>query len=539
MRVALAQINPTVGAFEQNAAKIVQECHRALEKRCDLIVFPELSLFGYWAGDLLERESVVAEQLRVFKKLQKQIPKGVVAVFGLVTKNPKKLGRRFRNSAVVLERGQAPKFFSKELLPTYDVFDEYRHFEFGDISKNLIRLKGRNVLITICEDIWSWPDSKSGMTYPYNPIAKLKGKKIDLIVNLSASPFSLGKHVRRERVVKKTAQLLKAPLVYVNMTGAQDEIIFDGGSFAVDKKGRKLAEATRFEEDLNIVDFSLQKGGKRPGKHSPVELLRAALVLGIRDFVSKNGFERVHLGLSGGIDSALVACLAVDALGAGRVAGYALPGPHSSEESLELARQLAKNLNIEFQVLSINAMYQSVSSQFESVFGPISFGVIHENFQARLRGLVLMGISNLRNSLLLTTGNKSEYATGYCTLYGDMCGGLAPIADLVKGEVYELSRHYNQQTNLIPERILDRPPTAELRPNQKDQDTLPPYEELDLAVKNLVEKMSPAKGPTEQWLLKRLFETEFKRWQAPPVLRVSDHAFGRGRRIPITNKARA
>lgn len=539
MRVALAQINSTVGAFEKNAQKILEACDRAIQRRCNLVVFPELTLFGYWAGDLLERTSVVDEQLKIFRQLERKIPKNISVLIGLVTENPMKMGRRFRNSAALLEQGKKTKFFSKELLPTYDVFDEYRHFEFGDLSKNLTKIQGESVLVTICEDIWSWPDAKAGMTYPYNPLKKMKGKKIDLVVNLSASPFSVSKMKRRQKIVQNTAKYLKAPVVYVNLVGAQDEIIFDGGSFAVDRSGKIMAESAAFEEDLNVVDFDVKSGGTRPKQQSSIERLRMALVLGVRDFVEKNGFQRVHLGLSGGIDSAVVACLAVDALGPGRVAGYALPGPHSASESYQLAERLAKNLGIEFKSLDINSSFQRIEADFKATFGEIPFGVVQENFQARLRGLILMGVSNLKSSLLLTTGNKSEYATGYCTLYGDMCGGLAPLADLVKHQVYALAEHYNATTELIPKRIIDRPPTAELRPNQRDQDSLPEYSKLDEAVQNLVEEKRPAKNETEKWVLERLYATEFKRWQAPPVLRVSDHAFGRGRRVPITNLSRS
>jgi NAD+ synthase (glutamine-hydrolysing) len=538
MRIALAQINSIVGAFDKNAQKILDYCQRAVERRCDLVVFPELSLFGYWAGDLLERESVVKEQTKVFNSLSKRIPPHLTVVFGIVSENSNKKGRKFRNSAVLLQKGRKPKVFSKELLPTYDVFDEYRHFEFGDLSKNQVRINGKSVLVTICEDIWSWGNTQTGMTYPYNPLEKVKGKKIDLVINLSASPFSIGKMNRRMAAVKNTAKYLKAATVYVNQVGAQDEVIFDGGSFAVDKAGKVLCQSALFEEDINVVDFEKKAGGHRSIKMSNTEQLRKALVLGIQDFVKKNGFQKVHLGLSGGIDSAVVACLAVDAIGSGMVSGFALPGPFSAAESLQLAEKLAKNLGINFKSLDINLAYNGVNETFSKTFGEVPFGVVQENFQARLRGLFLMGYSNHQNSLLLTTGNKSEYATGYCTLYGDMCGGLAPIADLLKGQVYDLAKLYNQQVELIPNRIIERPPTAELRENQKDQDTLPEYDTLDRIVDKLVVKKMPATTEVEKWVLNRMYSTEFKRWQAPPVLRVSDHAFGRGRRIPITNHSR-
>lgn len=535
MRVAIAQINSTVGDFKSNCTKICDYIQRAHERRCDIVVFPELTLFGYWAADLLERPSVVDEQLKYIKQIQSAVPDGMGVLFGAVTKNPTKSGRLFQNSAIFMVAKKKPLIFSKELLPTYDIFDEYRHFEFGDVSKNIFTFKGKKLLVTICEDIWAWQDSK----YKTNPLLKLKGKKVDLVLNISASPFSLLKFDRRKKIVQKTARFFKAPVVYTNLVGGQDETIFDGASFAVDKAGAILAQSVHFEEDLNVVDFTLKKGGLRPKGLTKTHLLKQALVFGLREFVDKNGFKKVHLGLSGGIDSAVVACLAVDALGAGRVSGFALPSEFNAKESLELAQTLAKNLGITFKEISIQPSFEVLKETFDKSFGKIEFGVVHENFQARLRGLILMGISNYQNSLLLTTGNKSEYATGYSTLYGDMCGGLAPIADLVKRQVYDVANVYNEEFELIPKRIITRAPSAELRPNQKDQDTLPEYDQLDEIVVKLVEKFGVAKTETEKWVLNRMYMSEFKRWQAPPILRVSDHAFGRGRRFPITNKTRA
>lgn len=539
MRIALAQINPTVGDFEKNAQKIIEFSQRAKERRCDLVVFPECALFGYWAGDLLERPSVVEQQLKALKTIQNKIPNDIGILFGFVSKNESTQGRLFKNSAIFITKKGKPRLFSKELLPTYDIFDEYRHFEFGDLSKNILKFKGKTLLITICEDIWGWSGAWTGVRYPKNPLLKVKGKKFDCIINISASPFSQTKLKRRRMVVKKAVDLLKAPMVYVNLVGAEDEVIFDGGSFAMDKKGKILSQSIFFEEDLNVVDLKEGTGGHREVAKKDLDVLRQAVVFGLREFVTKNGFQRVHLGLSGGIDSALVACLAVDALGPGRVSGYALPSEFNAPESLALAKQLAKNLGIEIKTIPLEECYDKVIETFSSVFGPFEFGVVNENFQARLRGLLLMGVSNLKNSLLLTTGNKSEYATGYCTLYGDMCGGLAPIADLLKEQVYALSRAYNSETELIPKEIIERAPSAELRPNQKDQDTLPPYDVLDPIVKKLVEDKKPAATEIEKWVLQRMYTSEFKRWQAPPILRVSDHAFGRGRRLPITNKSRA
>jgi NAD+ synthase (glutamine-hydrolysing) len=344
----------------------------------------------------------------------------------------------------------------------------------------------------------------------------------------------------------KTARNFKAPMVYVNMVGGQDEIIFDGGSFAIDEKGQTLAQSRFFDEDINFVDLKTREGGMLEDpilKHTPtgkftshsIDRLRRALVLGIKDYARKTGFERIHLGLSGGIDSAVVACLAVEALGADQVTCVTMPGPFSEAKSRKLAEQLAKNLGVRCLNLPIGEGYGSVLETLKSTFGDFPFGLVNENLQARLRGLMLMSLSNQEKSLLLTTGNKCEYATGYSTLYGDMCGGLAPIGDVLKGEVYALARLYNEQQELIPLEIIERAPSAELRPNQKDQDSLPPYDDLDRSVRRLVELKLPAKSRTDKWLVNILLRTEFKRWQSAPVLKVTGHSFGRGRRMPIAH----
>lgn len=533
MRVGLAQINSTLGDFSGNREKIVEYTRRAVEKHCDLVVFPELALFGYLPCDLLERDTIVAAQLKEFEKLRREIPKNIGVVVGLVTRSKK--GKPYHNTAAFIESGKKPKFFHKQLLPTYDIFDEDRFYESGNTSENILTFRGKKILVTVCEDMWGWGQTWKSANYKMNPLAEIK-TKLNLIVNISGSPFSKEKRSARIKAAKNCVKALKAPMAYVNLVGAEDEIIFDGGSFAVDKAGKIRAESVYFEEDLNVMDFGSLEGGSRNVSDDKIEHLHRALVLGIRDFAQKNGFEKIHLGLSGGIDSAVVLALAVDALGPNKVTSIALPGPFSADQSLTLARQLCKNLGTAFAEIPIVPAYETVIKSFEGSHGKIEFGVVHENVQARLRGLFLMAHTNSQHSLLLTTGNKSEYSAGYTTLYGDMCGGLAPIADLLKSEVYALAEYFNRQAELIPRGIIERPPTAELRPNQKDQDTLPPYDKLDLAVENLVEYAKEAKSPEEKWLLKAMYRSEFKRWQAPPILRVSSHAFGRGRRVPITNK---
>lgn len=538
MRVALAQINSTLGDFAANREKMLSFTKRALEKRCDLVVFPELSLMGYLPNDLLERPSIVDLQLREFEKFCKQIPEGISVLCGLITYTGLKVGKPYFNSAALVSRGKKPKFFHKQLLPTYDVFDEARHIENGEIAENFFKFKGRRILLTICEDIWGWTLPDHATNYLENPLASLKREKVDLVINMSASPFTMEKARDRRAVVSLTAKNFKTPMIYVNLVGGADEIIFDGGSFAVDKTGREIASCIDFDEDLNIVDLETLEGGSREVSADPIEQMRKALVLGLRDYARKTGFQKMHLGLSGGIDSAVVACLAVDALGPSKVIGVTMPGPFNEQRSKTLSETLAKNLGIKIYDLPIGDAYACTLQSFEKAFGARDFSVVNENMQSRLRGLFMMALSNRENSMLLTTGNKAEYATGYSTLYGDMCGGLAPIGDLLKGEVYELARHYNSQRELIPDEIITRPPSAELRPDQRDQDSLPPYDELDSSVRRLVEHQKPARTATDKWLVELMAKTEFKRWQAPPILKISNHAFGRGRRMPIAHKAR-
>ncbi len=538
MRIAVAQINTTLADFENNKEKILTYIEQAKSRKCELVVFPECTLFGYHPFDLLERTKLVAKQEAEFKSLLKKLPSGIAVLFGMITRNTNKKGRPYFNSAVLVQKGKKPQFFHKQLLPTGDVFDEARFIEPGDLAKNYFNLNGKKFFLTICEDIWAWPNKKGHSPYKENPLAKVKKQKVDMVINLSASPYFPNKMKLREYVAGKTAAHFKAPIMYVNLVGAQDEIIFDGGSFILDKNGKRILSCQQFVEDINVIDIDTREVWHKPPKISKTEELHRALVLGIRDFCEKTGLRKVHLGLSGGIDSAVVLALAVDALGPNNVTAIGLPGPFNAPQSLTLAKELAKNLAVEFKTVPIDSVYKEVVKTLESNLELSGFSLVHENLQARLRGMCLMAYSNKENSLLLTTSNKSEYAAGYSTLYGDMCGGLAPIGDLTKQQVYELAKYYNQQDVIIPVEIIERPPSAELRPNQKDQDSLPPYDELDAAVTYLVEKSGVAKNKTEQWLLPILMRTEFKRWQAAPILKVSEHSFGRGRRYPIAHKAR-
>lgn len=539
MKIALAQINSTLGDFAGNGKKILEYLESAVDRKCDLIVFPEAALFGYHPVDLLERESVVHEQLKELKKIEKKMPHGIAALLGAITLNPGRSGKPFHNSAVFLQKGKKPKIFAKELLPTYDVFDEGRHIEPGDMSKNILKFKGKKILITICEDIWAWTHVQNNVRvlYKQNPIKKLKNQKIQLILNLSASPFTDTKLKGRQKVCRLTAAELKAPLVYVNMVGAQDELVFDGGSFVTSMEGKVVAQARHFMEELLVYDTELGRGFIQNVEKLHIERVRQALVLGVSDFLRKTGFSKAHIGISGGIDSALVACLLVDAIGPQNVSGLILPGPYTSKDSLILARDLANHLQIKTHEFNITPLYEKYLESYKTSFSLDEFSIVNENLQARLRGLSLMAFSNQHNSLLINTSNKSELAMGYSTLYGDLIGALCPIGDLTKSEVFKLSNHYNKEYEVIPQKIIDRSPSAELRPNQKDSDTLPEYNILDPLIVKVVEHYKVPKSQIEKKILLKMMQNEFKRWQAPPILKVTNHAFGRGRRLPIAHKA--
>jgi NAD+ synthase (glutamine-hydrolysing) len=530
-----------LGDFKKNQIKIETAIAKAANEEADLIILPEAVLFGYPPFDLLERGLAVENQLQCLTDLSQKLPKNITAFVGCFSRNQKSRGRPFYNSVAVLKIGKPIRFFHKTLLPTGDVFDEHRFCESGDISKNLIKIKGYSVLVSICEDIWAW--SKNSV-HSQNPLLQLDNKKIDLIVNISASPFFVGKLKSRHEVVQKAVQFFSVPVIYVNAVGAQDELIFDGRSFLMNSEGQVKNQLKAFEEDLEILAVEKLEVKKTKKKlfHEPFEddvvLLRSALVLGIKDYCTKIGLTKLHLGLSGGIDSALVACIAAEAIGAENVTTIALPGPFNAVQSFALAKQLSEQLGTTFMTWDIHPYFENFKKDIQKYLHIDEFGLVHENLQARLRGLILMIISNAQASMLLSTSNKSEIATGYSTLYGDMCGGLAPIGDLTKAQVYQLSRWYYENKNWIPIDIIERAPSAELRPNQRDQDSLPPYPKLDVAVTNIIEKCEPTNSKIEEWLLGPLFRNEFKRWQSPPILKVSAHAFGRGRRYPIAHKFR-
>jgi len=538
VRIALCQVNSTIGDFAGNRAKVLAMARRAREERCDLAVFPELCLCGYPPMDLLEHDAFVEATLESLRELQHDAPTGVGLVVGYVDRNRGRAGRRWANAASLLCNGKVLFTQTKTLLPTYDVFDEARYFEPAP-ARRVVPFRGERVGIAICEDIWWEGEPAPGLRYAVDPVKELADEGATLLVSLSASPFHMGKMRTRLELLTRIARTCSLPAVYVNSVGANDSLVFDGRSLATAADGRLVTAASAFTEDLAVVDTAA------PGLalEAPTDgwgELEAALVLGIRDYAAKCGFARAHLGLSGGIDSALVAVLAVEALGADRVDAFAMPSRYSSPGSVSDARELAGALGLRLSMLPIEEAFAAHLRTLEPVFAGRPPDVTEENLQARIRGALLMAWSNKTGSLLLATGNKSELATGYCTLYGDMCGGLAPIGDLLKTQVYGLSRAINARRKLIPDATLEKPPSAELRHDQTDQDTLPPYDVLDRILERyIVDARSVAEIAADgfdEGLVRRVVgmveRAEYKRRQAAPVLKVSPRAFGLGRRIP-------
>lgn len=548
MKISLCQMNSHLGHFELNFKKITDAVSRAHQDGADVLVFPEMSLLGYPPQDLLERQELLNTSDSYLKKIKEILSPRLVVILGSITRAEKNLSRPYLNSAIVLEKRKKSIVISKKCLPQYDIFDETRFFSPGSQQSNVIDIKGKKVHISICEDMWSTIENEPKFDYKNSPFKNLK--KIDLFINLSASPYVRQKINRRHKIAQNISQTKGAPFIYVTSVGAQDEIIFDGGSFVITENkihsqlGQFQEEFLTVELDLNSKKMSRKSGqseSKKPlklsseNRLSPAQELCEAVSLGLKDYVAKCGFKKVHLGMSGGIDSAVVAALAVKSLGSENVTGLALPGPFSDQKSLDFAQKQADKLNIHFLNLPIVNGYELIAKELSNAFEVNKFGLLHENLQSRLRGMFLMAYANSLMSLLLTTGNKSEYATGYATLYGDMNGGIAPLGDCLKNEVYELAEELNRQGFYIPLEVIKREPSAELRPNQKDSDSLPPYSELDKAVKNIVELQLPVQNQVEEWLFKTLVKTEFKRWQAAPILRISQHAFGRGRRWPLAH----
>lgn len=541
MKIALIQLNSTVGDIAGNGRKIIRSIQLAKDQGADLACFHELALLGYPPRDLLELSFVRSESEKWLAKIAKE-SKGIGVIVGTVEVNPDPVGKHLFNSAAWCEEGEVKCFSRKNLLPSYDVFDETRHFEPGR-QKGVVEFRNHKWGVTICEDIWTDPDFWPRLPYPSDPVSELVDKGSDILVNLSASPYSMGKFNQRLDMLSRLASRRKVFVVYVNQVGGNDELIFDGGSMVINPEGKVLSIAPFFKEAITIVDLKAEARAKAelPGDF---DLLEAALVCGLRDYVGKCGFKKVALGLSGGVDSSLVVYLAVKALGPENVLGLIMPSRYSSKGSWEDAKALAKNLKITTKVVPIQEVHRAYEKSFGKMFGKRKPDITEENIQARIRGNLLMAVSNKLGHLILTTGNKSEVAVGYATLYGDMSGGLAVISDLPKTVVYQLCRHINRKKEIIPESVLAKPPSAELKPNQKDQDSLPPYDILDAVLKAYVEELRSEEEIIEMGfkpnvvkkILNMIHKNEYKRRQAPPGLRVTSKAFGIGRRFPIACK---
>ncbi|MBI4532576.1 MAG: NAD+ synthase [Candidatus Melainabacteria bacterium] len=545
MKIALAQINPTVGDVEANVEKILAFGSQAREAGARLVVFPELAVCGYPPMDLLLKDSFVHANLAGLNKVREKL-NGIAAVLGFVDLNPG-TGRPLYNSCAVLEEGNIKAVQHKTLLPTYDVFDEDRYFEPAS-SYVCCEIDGLRLGLSICEDIWNYRELYPRPRYQIDPIAKIIEHRPDVLFNISASPFTATKHHIRQELVRNQALSHNLPVIYVNQVGGNDELIFDGRSIAINSQGRLIARASAFEEDLLIVDLDSPSGTIRECPEDETINTYMALVLGTKDYMHKCGFNQAVIGLSGGIDSAVTASLACRAIGPENVLGIAMPSPYSSSGSVEDARCLAENLGIRFQVIPINEPMQSFSKLLTPHFDRRYPDVTEENIQARLRGLILMALSNKFGYLVLATGNKSELAVGYCTLYGDMCGGLAVISDVPKMMVYDLARYINEEAgkDIIPVSTMEKAPSAELRPNQLDQDTLPPYVVLDGIIHAYVEQRKGLEDivrlgyrpEVAMDVVNRIDRNEYKRYQAAPGLKVTARSFGFGWRMPIAHRFR-
>jgi len=552
MKIAIAQINPLIGDLSGNAEKILEMCQQASLTGVRLLLTPELSICGYPPRDLLLNPSFVVAMDQTLQKLAEDLPANLAVLVGTVVKNSQggiTGGKNLFNSMALLENGKIQQFFHKRLLPTYDVFDEHRYFEQG-LEANYLILDHLKIGVTICEDLWNDEEFWGKRSYPINPMADLVNSNIDLIVNLSASPYTVGKQNLREAMLKHSAINFQKPIIYTNQVGGNDDLIFDGRSFAVNKQGEIIARGEGFVSDFITVEFNANQEDLVLGNISPVyeseegEIWKA-LVLGVKDYVHKCRFSKVLLGLSGGVDSALVAAIATAALGKENVIGILMPSPYSSEHSISDALALAENLDIQTEILPIGELMQAFDQSLNDLFAGTEFGIAEENLQSRIRGNLLMAISNKFGYLLLSTGNKSEMAVGYCTLYGDMNGGLSVIADVPKTRVYSLCQWLNShhQKEVIPVNILTKAPSAELKPGQVDQDSLPAYDILDDILDRLLHQhQSAAEIVTAghdpvvvDKVLQLLSRAEFKRRQAAPGLKITDRAFGTGWRMPIAS----
>ncbi|HSX04335.1 MAG TPA: NAD+ synthase [Rhabdochlamydiaceae bacterium] len=542
MRLAVAQINPIVGDLEGNTHKILQFIKDARSQNADIVIFPELAICGYPPEDLLLHDDFIDKMEACLKRIVKA-SSDLMVIIGFVRRNPSSWEKPLYNSVAIIQDGKILGHYDKMLLPTYDVFDERRYFEAGSGVKTW-EWDGKKIGVIICEDIWQHSGLTDTSRYPRDPILELLPHRPDLLINISGSPYHFQKPDVRVRVCGKASQTLNCPVVLCCQVGGNDELVFDGYSICVDEKGNLRDVAKGFEEDLMIVD--LDAPARTPSFHYDAQAdLYQALVLGVRDYFHKQGFKKGCLGLSGGIDSALVACIAADALGKENVLAVGMPSRFSSEGSVRDSETLAKNLGIRFEVIAIEGAFKEYLKLLDPYFQGRPFDVTEENLQARIRGMILMALSNKLGYIVMSTGNKSEMGMGYCTLYGDMAGGLGVIADVLKTQVYELSRWINREKEIIPQSIIDKAPSAELRANQKDSDSLPEYNVLDAIIKAYVEEFLSAEEiskrnnlPVELVtdIIKKIQRAEYKRRQAPPGIRVSKKSFRAGWRFPIVQK---
>ncbi len=546
MKIALGQINPTVGDFSGNAAKIVDFSRRAQAAGAGLILFPELSVCGYPPRDLVERPSFVARNRETVDHIAAET-KGIAVICGLVTPAHSDTGKSVMNSAALLIDGKVAFIQSKMLLPTYDVFDEMRNFAPAK-SQELFSFCGNRMALTICEDAWNDKRFWRKPLYTVDPVDSLVKAGGNFVLNISASPFWIGKREFRREMLASIARQHKVPVVLVNQVGGNDSLVFDGSSVVLNREGEVIAQGRSFEEDLIYFDSQTLAGEMHEQIAGEEASVYSALVLGTRDYMQKCGFRKAIIGLSGGIDSALTAVVAADAVGPENVIGVGMPGPYSSQGSIDDARSLAKNLGIRFELLSINPAYEAYRETLRDVFAGQKEDVTEENIQSRARGTMLMALSNKFGAIVLSTGNKSELGVGYCTLYGDMVGGLAVISDVPKTLVYRLSQYVNSRRAVIPQATLEKPPSAELRPDQKDSDSLPPYEILDAVLEDYVEDSHPAEQIAQdrgfdievvRRVIRLVDRAEYKRQQAAPGLKISPKAFGVGRRFPIAARSEA
>jgi len=544
VKIALGQINPTVGDFPGNAAKIIDFAARARNDGAGLILFPELSVCGYPPRDLVERPAFVARNRESIESIA-AATSGIAVICGVVTPAEADTGKSVMNSAALLRDGRVDFVQSKMLLPTYDVFDEMRNFAPAP-SQQLFRFCGKQMALTICEDAWNDKRFWNRRLYGVDPVEELVRQGANFVLNISASPFWQGKRELRRDMLAALAKNHRVPVAMVNEVGGNDSVVFDGSSLVISPEGQVIAQAKSFEEDLIYFDSQSLTGEMHeqiPGEDATAY---AALVLGTRDYVRKCGFQRVIVGLSGGIDSALTAAIATDAVGAENVFGIGMPGPYSSQGSIDDARQLAANLGIRFELISINEIYAVCQRTLASTFAGMAPDVTEENIQSRARGMVLMAFSNKFCALVLSTGNKSELGVGYCTLYGDMVGGLAVISDVPKTLVYRLAAYVNSRNPVIPQATLEKPPSAELRPGQMDSDSLPPYDVLDVILEDYVEDSRSAQQIAHahhldlklvRRVIRMIERSEYKRQQGAPGIKISVKAFGYGRRFPIAAKS--